>query len=127
VATEETTEHETTGAAAEEGDATGVPQDRGTAQVEGINSGMNIETTGVLPEETISLNAPSNDDSDDEEEDQHDAYHPNTMTPSVQRGHRLRPRRARDYSHMFSHTTVMHHAMTQYSLKKGLQKFQKVG
>jgi hypothetical protein len=28
---------------------------------------------------------------------------------------------------MFSHTTVMHHAMTQYSLRKGLKKFQKVG
>jgi hypothetical protein len=28
---------------------------------------------------------------------------------------------------MYSHATVMHHAMTQYSLKKGLKKFQKVG
>jgi hypothetical protein len=28
---------------------------------------------------------------------------------------------------MFSHTTVMHHVMMQYSLKKGLRKFQKVG
>jgi hypothetical protein len=74
VATEETTEmpnqeNETTGAAAEEGDATGVPQDRGTAQVEGIDSGMNIGTTGVLPEETISLNAPRNDDSNSDDEE----------------------------------------------------------
>jgi hypothetical protein len=44
-----------------------VPQDRGTAQVEGIDSGMNTGTTVVLPEETISLDAPNNDDSDDEE------------------------------------------------------------
>jgi hypothetical protein len=28
---------------------------------------------------------------------------------------------------MFSHATVMHHAMTRYSLRKGLKKFQKVG
>jgi hypothetical protein len=49
------------------------------------------------------------------------------MTPSVQRTYGLRPREARDYNHMFSHATVMHHAMTQYSLKKGLRKFQKVG
>jgi hypothetical protein len=28
---------------------------------------------------------------------------------------------------MHSHATIMHHAMTQYSLKKGLKKFQKVG
>jgi hypothetical protein len=134
VATVETTEmpnqeNETTGVADEEGDATGVPQDSNTAQVEGIDNRMNIGTTGVLPEETISLDAPRSDDSnsDDEEEDQYDAYHPNTMTPSVQRAHGLRPRRARYYSHMFSHATAMHHAMTQYSLKKGLRKFQKVG
>jgi hypothetical protein len=44
--------------------------------------------------------------------------HPDSMTPSVQRTHGLRPRKPRDYSHMFSHTTVMHHAMTQYSLRK---------
>jgi hypothetical protein len=28
---------------------------------------------------------------------------------------------------MFSHAIVMHHAMTQYSLNKGLRKFQKLG
>jgi hypothetical protein len=49
------------------------------------------------------------------------------MTTSIQRRYGLRPRKARDYSHMFSHATVMHHAMTQYSLKKGLMGFQKVG
>jgi hypothetical protein len=54
-------------------------------------------------------------------------YHPDTMTPSVQRTYGLRPKRTRDYSHMFSHATVMHHVMTQYSLNKGLRKFQKVG
>jgi hypothetical protein len=76
-----------------------------------------------------SLDAPRGDDSnsDDEGEDQYDAYHPNTMIPSVQRAHGLRPIKARYYSHMFLHATVMHHAMTQYSLKKGLRKFQKVG
>jgi hypothetical protein len=54
-------------------------------------------------------------------------YHPDSMTPSIQRVHGLRPRKPRDYSHMHSHATIMHHAMTQYSLKKGLKKFHKVG
>jgi hypothetical protein len=109
--------------------------------VEFIGNGMNIRTTGVPPkgmalpdlngedDNPPSLDAPRSDDSnsDDEDEDQYYTYHPNTMTPSVQRAHGLRPRKARDYSHMFSHAIVVHHAMTQYSLKKGLRKFQKVG
>jgi hypothetical protein len=49
------------------------------------------------------------------------------MTPSVQQTHGLKPRKHREYSHMFSHAAAMHHAMTQYSLRKGLKKFQKVG
>jgi hypothetical protein len=68
-------------------------------------------------------------DSDDEEDgdgdnnnatDPNDApsgeevvYHPDSMTSSVQRTHGLRPRKPRDYSHMFSHATVMYHVMTQ--------------
>jgi hypothetical protein len=146
VATEGTTgvskgENENIGVAAEEGDTTGVSQDSGTTQVEVIGNGMSIGTTGVLPEGTTlpdsneeddnppSLGAPRSDDRDsyDDNEDQYGTYHPNAMTPSVQRAHGLRPRKARDYSHMFSHATVMHHAMAQYSLKKGLRKFQKVG
>jgi hypothetical protein len=75
------------------------------------------------------------DDSDDEDgaEESHneipdeEVYHPGRMTPSIQRTHGLRPRKPRSYGHMFAHATVMHHAMTQYSLKKGLRKFQKVG
>jgi hypothetical protein len=54
-------------------------------------------------------------------------YHPESMTPSIQRVHGLHPRKPRDYSHMHSHATIMHHAMTQYSLKKRLRKFQKIG
>jgi hypothetical protein len=54
-------------------------------------------------------------------------YHPDSMTPSIQRVHGLRPRKPWDYSHMHYHATIMHHAMTQYYLKKGLRKFQKVG
>jgi hypothetical protein len=55
-----------------------------------------------------------------------EVYHPDSMNPSVQQTHGLRPRKPQ-YSHMFAHATVMHHAMTQYSLRKGLKKFQKVG
>jgi hypothetical protein len=52
-------------------------------------------------------------------------YHPDTMTPSMQSTYGLRPRLARDYIHM--HANIVHHAMTQYSLNKGLRKFQKEG
>jgi hypothetical protein len=47
----------------------------------------------------------SNDGTPDEE-----VCHPDSVTPSVQRTHGLRPRKPRDYSHMLSHATVMHHA-----------------
>jgi hypothetical protein len=46
-------------------------------------------------------------------------------TPSVQRVYGIRPRKGRPFSHL--HATVMNHAMMQYSLKKGLKKFKKVG
>jgi hypothetical protein len=71
---------------------------------------MSVGTTGVLPEGTTRsesneedvnhppLGAPrSHDsDSDDEEEDQYNIYHPNTMTPYVQRAHGISSRKARD-------------------------------
>jgi hypothetical protein len=75
------------------------------------------------------------DDADEENdgiETHHDdipneeVYHPDNMTPSIKQTFGLMPKLTRDYSHMFSHATIMHHTMTQYSLKKGLRKFQKV-
>jgi hypothetical protein len=39
--------------------------------------------------------------------------------------HNLRPRKPRDYGHL--HTTLEHTAMTQYSVKKGLQMFGEAG
>jgi hypothetical protein len=42
------------------------------------------------------------------------------MTPSIQRVYGLDPHRARNYIHV--HANIVHHAMTQYSLKKGLKK-----
>jgi hypothetical protein len=66
------------------------------------------------------------EDSDGEEEDPENeedspdaVYHPDSMTPSVQRVRGLMPRKPRDYSHM--HVNIVHHAMTQYSLKRGLK------
>jgi hypothetical protein len=132
----------------EDGGNTGVHSE--TAEDGGV-AGVRMETTGVVINENNEDNPPplkpstndSDSDSDDEDDDagegndgfetHHDeipgeeVYHPDTMTPSVQRTYGLRPKRTRDYSHMFSHATVMHHVMTQYSLKKGLRKFQKVG
>jgi hypothetical protein len=74
-----------------------------------------------------------NEDSGDDEEEEEQGkeipddkvYHPDTMTPSIQSTYRLRSRRARDYSHM--HANIVNHAMTQYSLNKGLRKFQNEG
>jgi hypothetical protein len=54
-----------------------------------------------------------------------EVYHPDTMTPSLQSTYGLRPRRARHYSHL--HVNIMHHAMTQYSLNRGLRKFKVKG
>jgi hypothetical protein len=65
----------------------------------------------------------SDEDKGAKETSEEDAYHPDNMTSSVQRTNGLRPRNPRDYSHI--HTYVVHHAMTQYSLKSGLKKFQK--
>jgi hypothetical protein len=47
------------------------------------------------------------------------------MTPPVQSTYGLRPRCARDYSHL--HANIVHHAMTQYSLNRGLRKFKVKG
>jgi hypothetical protein len=47
------------------------------------------------------------------------------MTPSVQSTYGIRPKRARDYSHL--HANVVHRAMTQYSLNRGLRKFREKG
>jgi hypothetical protein len=66
----------------------------------------------------------SNEEEDDVEPDMA-PYNPDTWIPSIQRVHGVRPTKARQYSHL--HTTIMHHAMTQYSLKKGLKKLKEVG
>jgi hypothetical protein len=123
----EVTHREITGVAPE-GIATGTIDNEGT-------TGSDDNPPPLVPSGT---EYESDDDDDDEganngvetshneiSEDQ--VYHPDSMTPSIQRVHGLRPRKSRDYSHMHSHATIMHHAMTQYSLKKGLRKFQKVG
>jgi hypothetical protein len=85
--------------------------DSSTSQPENDNTGV-IEDTS------------DSGDEDEEETDISDSevYHPESMTPSIQRVYGLRPNRARDYSHL--HANVVHHAMTQYSLKRALNKFK---
>jgi hypothetical protein len=73
------------------------------------------DTTGVV----------ANEEEDVEEEPDVEPYNPDTWTPSVQRVHGLCPRKGREYSHL--HSTVVHYAMMQNSLKKGIKKFKKVG
>jgi hypothetical protein len=83
------------------------------------------ETTGVISNKEHNNEEEPNMEQDYEEEPNVEPYNPDTWTSSVHRAHSLRPRKGREYIHL--HATVMHHAMTQYSLKKGIKKFKKVG
>ena len=74
----------------------------------------------------------SDDQSGDEADDgamevpDEEVFHPNSTTPSVRRTYNLRTNRSgRDYSHRYGHhmSHVIHHAMTQYSLPKGVKRF----
>jgi hypothetical protein len=78
------------------------------------------ETEATNPDEDT-----DDDDAGEREISDDEVYHPDTMTPSVQSTYGLRPRRARDYSHL--HANIVHHAMTQYSLNRGLRKFKVKG
>jgi hypothetical protein len=150
-----TDDGEVTGVSTEDGEVTGIhTETTGVVLNDDAPSEQHPGTPGVSREPTEHDNSDADDppplgsstignDSDDEGNDAdeendgietpHDdipneeVYHPDTMTPSIQRTYGLRPKRTRDYSHMFLHATIMHHAMRQYSLKKGLRKFQKVG
>jgi hypothetical protein len=74
----------------------------------------------LSPRSDYTSDSDDEDDEPDEEIPDDEVYHPDTVTPSVQ-SNGLRPKRARDYSHM--HANIVHHAMTQYSLNRGLRKF----
>lgn len=96
-----------------------------TGDIEGMPDGTSAGDVEGIPTPSPRRDEDSSDDEDDDDADEipdDEVYHPDSMTPSVQRVYGLRPRRGRDYSHL--HATIAHHAMTQYSLKKGLKKFQ---
>jgi hypothetical protein len=100
-----------------------------TGDIEGMPEGMPDGTSAGdvegMPTPSPRRDEDSSDDEDDDDADEipdDEVYHPDSMTPSVQRVYGLRPRRGRDYIHL--QATIAHHAMTQYSLKKGLKKFQ---
>jgi hypothetical protein len=67
----------------------------------------------------------TNQEEEDDEDPNIEPYNPDKWTPAVQQVHGLHPMKEREYSHL--HAMIMHHTMTQYSLKKGLKKFEKVG
>jgi hypothetical protein len=81
------------------------------------------DTDDGVPSIKASDNPDSSDDEDDDDIPRPQVYHPDTCTPSQQRVHGLWPRKERDYSHL--HANIVHHAMTQYSLKKVFNKFPK--
>jgi hypothetical protein len=80
------------------------------------------DSTGVIAD--ASDIGDKDEDEDEKETDISDSevYHPKSMTPSIHRVYGLRANHARDYSHL--HANVFHHAMTHYSLKRGLKKFK---
>jgi hypothetical protein len=88
-------------------------EDSSTSQPENDN-------TGVIEDASDS----GDKDTDEEETEISDSevYHPEYMTPSIQIVYGLRPSGAIYYSHL--QANVVHHAMTQYSLKRGLNKFR---
>jgi hypothetical protein len=100
-----------------------------TGDIEGMPDGTSAGDVEGMPTLSSRGDEDSSDDEDDDDaDDSHDeipddeVYHPESMTPSLQRVYGLRPRRGRYYINL--HATIAHHAMTQYSLKKGLKKFQ---
>jgi hypothetical protein len=142
---EETTDNESTGVPA---GSTGVAQEPiGNESTGVLAKSTGYESLGVssdddsteAPNETADNAAGKQENSDaepdaacdmsNEEEDEVEPnvppYNADTCTPSIQRVHGLQPRKDRQYSHL--HATIMHHAMPQYSLKKGLKKFKEVG
>jgi hypothetical protein len=79
----------------------------------------------LSPRSDYTSDSDNEDDEPDEEIPDDEVYHPDTVTPSVQSTYGLIPKRARDYSHL--HANIVHHAMTQYSLNRGLRKFRGKG
>jgi hypothetical protein len=133
-------DNETTGVSENE-DSSGVPDNEITGvpenEIETVDNEDNItgdndtpDTTGVVTdtpgmEVAETTGVVNNEEDEVGQEPNMEPYNPYTWTPSVQRVHGIRPRKGRTFSHV--HATVMHHAMTQYSLKKGLKKFKEVG
>jgi hypothetical protein len=124
-------EEHTTGPESSEQDESMAPPEEDTHE-DGEVPPAEDEHENDVPPPLVSIQSTTDDeDSDDDEEEEEqgeeirddEVYHHDTMTPSIQYTYGLRPRRARDYSHM--HANIVHHAMTQYSLNKGLRKFQK--
>jgi hypothetical protein len=143
----ETTGNESTGVLTEEQEPTGNESAGVPAESIDITEVQDYESPGVSSDED-SIDAPGETADDatgeqentdeepdaasnvsNEEEDEVEPnvapYDPYIWAPSIQRVHGLRPRKARQYSHL--HATIMHHAMPQYSLKKGLKKFKEIG
>jgi hypothetical protein len=108
----------------------GAPSDETAGVLEGDEESTGVSLNGNEQAHTKN-NQPIEDDDSDEEDKFHeeiadeDIYHPDTMTPSVQRTYGMRPRKPRDYSHR--HTMVIHHAITQYSVKSGSKNFKEKG
>jgi hypothetical protein len=100
-------------------------------EIPGVDKDDDADTdpTNEPPPLGPDIDSSDDEDSDDEEEEPENEdnspevlCHPESMTPSIQRVHGLRPRRPRVYSNI--HVNIVHHTTTQYSLKKGLTNFR---
>jgi hypothetical protein len=111
------------------GDPEGDPANPTDTEADGISMMDHEDSSTSQPENDntgVIEDASDSEDKDGDEEETEisdsEVYHPDSMTPSIQRVYGLRPKRAGDYSHL--HANIVHHAMTQYSLKRGLNKFK---
>jgi hypothetical protein len=81
-----------------------------------------INSTEIDIEENSQMESGLNDHNDNTELEQSNLEETMNERYGVRNSeYDLRPRRMRDYSHL--HTTLEHTCMTQYNLKKGLEKF----
>jgi hypothetical protein len=117
--------HDIESTGVQDNESTGVPNDNESTEVPD-----EIADDATGDQEAAVTGEPTQVDRNKEEEEEEvepnvAPYNPDTWTPSIQRLHGQRPRKGLEYSHL--HTTIMHHAMTQYSLKNGLKKFKEVG
>lgn len=113
------------------------PENQEDANTTGVPGGETPEDNEPEEETAATKENPDDEHTDDEESveeiaddgeieiGEEEVFHPSNFTPSAQRTYGLRPNRKRHYSYV--HHILTQVILTQYSLKKGLDKFKERG